>query len=58
MPVVSRRSLLAGSAAILAAPRVARAQGAKPKVTVISQWSAGSDGLAITTLGKRFEQEG
>ena len=58
MPVVSRRSLLAGSAAILAAPCVARAQGAKPKVTVISQWSAGSDGLAITTLGKRFEQEG
>ena len=58
MPVVSRRSLLAGSAAILAAPRVARAQSAKPKVTVISQWSAGSDGFAITTLGKRFEQEG
>ena len=58
MPIVSRRSLLTGSAAILVAPRVARAQGAKPKVTVISQWSAGSDGLAITTLGKRFEQEG
>ena len=58
MPVVNRRSLLAGGAAILAAPGVTRAQSAKPKVTVISQWSAGSDGLAISTLGKRFEQEG
>jgi len=58
MSIVSRRMLLAGSAAVLAAPRVALAQGEKPKVTVISQWSAGSDGLAITTLGKRFEQEG
>jgi glucose/mannose transport system substrate-binding protein len=58
MPVVSRRSLLAGSTAILAAPGPTRAQAAKPKVTVISQWSAGSDGLAIATLGKRFEAEG
>jgi glucose/mannose transport system substrate-binding protein len=58
MPGVSRRSLLAGGAVILAAPRASRAQSAKPKVTVISQWSAGSDGLAITTLGKRFEQAG
>jgi len=58
MSNVRRRTLLAGSAALLAAPRMAHAQGAKPKVTVISQWSAGSDGLAITTLGKRFEQEG
>ena len=49
--------MLAGRAAILATPHIARAQG-KPKVTVISQWSAGSDGLAITTLGKRFEAEG
>jgi len=40
------------------APRVTRAQGAKPKVTVISQWSAGSDGAAISALGKVFEQEG
>src|SRR5450432_2885343 len=58
MTIVSRRSLLAGSAAILATPHIARAQAGKPKVTVISQWSAGSDGLAITTLGKRFEAEG
>jgi len=57
--IINRRSLLAGSAAILAAPRVLHAQGAvKPKVTVISQWSTGSDGAAISTLGKKFEQEG
>jgi glucose/mannose transport system substrate-binding protein len=58
MSNLHRRAVLAGSAALLAAPCVARAQDAKPKVTVISQWSAGSDGLAITTLGKRFEAEG
>ena len=58
MSAVKRRSLLAGSAAILATPGLTRAQAVKPKVTVISQWSAGSDGLAITTLGKRFEAEG
>jgi glucose/mannose transport system substrate-binding protein len=58
MSIVSRRSLLAGSAAALAAPGKVWAEAAKPKVTVISQWSAGSDGLAITTLGKRFEAEG
>jgi glucose/mannose transport system substrate-binding protein len=58
MSIVSRRSLLAGSTALFAAPALTQAQGVKPKVTVISQWSAGSDGLAITTLGKRFEAEG
>ena len=58
MSRISRRSLLAGSVAALAAPAALRAEAGKPKVTVISQWSAGSDGLAITTLGKRFEQEG
>jgi glucose/mannose transport system substrate-binding protein len=60
MTKLSRRFMLAASAASLAAPRGLRAQGAggKPKVTVISQWSAGSDGVAISTLGKRFEQEG
>src|SRR5580704_8652708 len=58
MSIVRRRTLLAGTAAVLAAPRPSRADAAKPKITVISQWSAGSDGLAITTLGKRFEQEG
>ena len=57
MSIVSRRALIAGTAATLAVPSLTRAQ-AKPKVTVISQWSAGSDGLAISTLGKRFEAEG
>src|ERR1700722_18093169 len=58
MSIVRRRTLLAGTAAPLAAPSLTHAQGVKPKVTVISQWSAGSDGLAITTLGKRFEKQG
>src|SRR5271163_2405883 len=59
MPVTTRRSLLAGSAAALSVPTLARAQDAtKPRLTAISQWSTGSDGAAISALGKRFEQEG
>jgi glucose/mannose transport system substrate-binding protein len=54
---IRRRDLLAGAAAMAAAPSIARAQ-AKPRVTFISQWSSGSDGAAITGLGKRFEAEG
>ena len=41
---ITRRRLLAGSAAALAMPRLSLAQGAKPRITAISQWSAGSDG--------------
>jgi glucose/mannose transport system substrate-binding protein len=37
---------------------VARAENLKPRLTAISQWSAGSDGAAITALGKLFEQNG
>jgi glucose/mannose transport system substrate-binding protein len=60
MPITTtRRRLLAGSAAALALPAFARAQSAvKPRLTVISQWSAGSDGAAITALGKKFEERG
>jgi len=60
MPITTtRRRLLAGSAAALALPALARAQGAvKPRLTAISQWSAGSDGAAITALGKKFEERG
>jgi len=58
MPTIPRRAVLAGSALLLAAPRVLHAQVIKPEVTVISQWSSGSDGAAITALGKRFETEG
>ncbi|MCS3759897.1 ABC transporter substrate-binding protein [Bradyrhizobium centrosematis] len=55
----TRRRLLAGSVATLALPAFARAQGAvKPRLTAISQWSAGSDGAAITALGKKFEEKG
>jgi glucose/mannose transport system substrate-binding protein len=56
--LVRRRELLAGAAAIAAVPQAARAQAAKPRVTFISQWSAGSDGAAISGLGKRLEEEG
>ncbi|HZP99636.1 MAG TPA: ABC transporter substrate-binding protein [Reyranella sp.] len=56
--VVQRRKLLAGTAALAAFPGIARSQAVKPRVTFISQWSSGSDGAAITGLGKRFEQEG
>jgi len=60
MPITTtRRRLLAGSAATLALPVFARAQSAvKPRLTAISQWSAGSDGAAITALGKKFEEKG
>ena len=60
MPITTtRRRLLAGSAAALVLPAFARAQGAvKPRLTAISQWSAGSDGAAITALGKKFEERG
>ena len=56
MTHLSRRALLAASTAALA-PRLATAQ-AKPRLTAISQWSAGSDGAAITALGKKFEEKG
>src|SRR5881392_1201591 len=55
---ISRRTMLAGAAGLLTAPHVARAQAVKPRLTVISQWSAGSDGAAITALGKKFEEKG
>ena len=55
--LVRRRDLLAGAAAVAAVPQSLHAQ-AKPRVTFISQWSAGSDGAAITGLGKRLEEEG
>src|SRR5260221_10417623 len=59
MPITTRRRLLVGSAAALALPAFARAQSeAKPRVTAISQWSAGSDGAAISALGKLFEDRG
>lgn len=59
MTVITRRALLAGSAASLALPSLVRAQGAdKPRITAISQWSAGSDGAAISALGKLFEDRG
>ena len=59
MTSITRRRLLAGSAATLAVPVLARAQdAAKPRLTAISQWSAGSDGAAISALGKVFEEHG
>jgi glucose/mannose transport system substrate-binding protein len=59
MNAITRRGALLGTiGATLAAPRLANAQAAKPRLTLISQWSAGSDGAAITALGRVFEEEG
>ena len=59
MTTITRRHLLAASAATLGAPTLAGAQdAAKPRLTAISQWSAGSDGAAISALGKVFEEHG
>ncbi|HEX4260288.1 MAG TPA: ABC transporter substrate-binding protein [Acetobacteraceae bacterium] len=61
MSHVTRRGVVAGSAALLAAPLSGRAFAAAavtPRLTAISQWSAGSDGAAITALGRVFEQHG
>ena len=56
---IDRRKFLAGTTAA-AALGVSTRAGAqvKPRVTFISQWSAGSDGAAISGLGKRLEEEG
>lgn len=58
MTKLTRRTMLAGTAGVLASPRVALAQDVKPRLTAISQWSSGSDGAAITALGKKFEEKG
>lgn len=59
MQKLTRRSALAGAAGLAAAaPGFSRAQEVKPRLTAISQWSAGSDGAAITALGKKFEEKG
>ncbi len=58
MTAINRRAVLAGAAGLLAAPGIARAQPVKPRLTAISQWSTGSDGAAITALGKKFEERG
>jgi glucose/mannose transport system substrate-binding protein len=49
--------MLAATAGVVGAPATVFAQ-AKPRLTIISQWSAGSDGAAITALGKKFEEKG
>jgi glucose/mannose transport system substrate-binding protein len=58
MNKISRRTILAGTAGLFVAPHLSRAQAVKPRLTVISQWSSGSDGAAITALGKKFEEQG
>ena len=58
MQKIRRRSVLTGAAGMLAIPTLGRAQAAKPRLTAISQWSAGSDGAAISALGKKFEERG
>ncbi len=61
MRTIRRRTVLAGTAGLVAAPAAmsgpARAD-VKPRVTFISQWAAGSDGAAITALGHLVEEHG
>jgi glucose/mannose transport system substrate-binding protein len=58
--LVRRRDFLAGAAGAATVAGIAGPawSQAKPRVTFISQWSSGSDGAAITGLGKRLEEEG
>ncbi len=58
MSRITRRTLLAAASAATLVPAATRAQGVKPRLTAISQWSAGSDGAAISALGKKFEERG
>src|SRR5262245_60028237 len=58
MPKISRRTMRASTAGLVAAPDFARPESVKPRLPVVSQWSAGSDGAAITALGKKFEEQG
>lgn len=63
MMMLRRRRLLAGSAAVVAASAANTVSGsaqtaAKPRITIISQWSSGSDGAAMVALGKEFEKQG
>ncbi len=58
MSAIRRRKVLTGAAGLVATSSLARAQGVKPRLTAISQWSAGSDGAAIAALGKKFEERG
>ena len=61
MRPIYRRSVLAGSVGLagsMALSSAATAQAGKPRLTSISQWSAGSDGAAINALGKKFEERG
>ena len=63
MANLRRRNLLAGSASALVASTIGSTSGSaqtagKPRMTIISQWSTGSDGAAITALGKEFERQG
>jgi glucose/mannose transport system substrate-binding protein len=53
---LTRRALLAGAASTLLPGCAFSAE--RPKITVISQWSAGSDGAAMASLGKLFDEAG
>jgi glucose/mannose transport system substrate-binding protein len=64
MQTIERRAVLAGAAGLVGAATFTGVRAAaadinvKPRVTVISQWAAGSDGAAISAFGKLFEQNG
>jgi glucose/mannose transport system substrate-binding protein len=55
---MSRRALLAGSAATFAGAAMPARAAAPPRITVSTQWAAGNDGKAIDALGKLFTDAG
>jgi glucose/mannose transport system substrate-binding protein len=55
--LTGRRAMLAGTAATVVTTRL-RAQPAKPRVTIISQWSSGASGAAMVALGQEFDRQG
>jgi glucose/mannose transport system substrate-binding protein len=55
---LGRRATLAGGAVAAASGRLAAQTAAKPRMTVISQWSSGSSGAAMVALGAAFDRRG
>ena len=60
MGMLKRRTVLAGATGLAASASVLNPAYAdvKPRCTFISQWAAGSDGAAISALGRLFEEHG
>src|SRR5580704_9730689 len=56
--MLKRRAVLTGAGVTIAARPLLAQQDARPRMTVISQWSSGSSGAAMVALGKEFNRRG